>query len=111
MALKYTRLTNLEVTGAMIGPKTSAVSTGANYSLTEAEKGSYFLKVEATAASKVLTLGLAENQPMMIANVGASNAITVKNVSGDTGTSLAAGKVALVIASETADATKVYVLN
>lgn len=111
MALKYTRLTNLEVTGAMIGPKAPAVSMGANHTLTEAEKGSYYLTVEATAASKVLTLGLAEKQSMTIVNVGGTNAVTVKNVAGDTGTSLAAGKVALVIGSETADASKVYILN
>lgn len=109
--MKYTRLTNLEVTGAMVGPKAPAVSAGANYELTEAEKGCTVLAVEFTAASKVLTLGLAERQAMIVANVGASNAVTVKNVAGDTGTSLAAGKVALVIASETADGTKVYVLN
>lgn len=71
-----------------------------------------FLRVSCSAASKVLTLGLDDGQFMLIANVGASNAITLKNVSGDTGTSLAAGKVAVVIGgSSTADTMKAYVLN
>ena len=71
-----------------------------------------FLRVSASAASKVITLGLDDGQFMLIANVGASNAISLKNVSGDTGTSLAAGKVALVIGgSSTADTYKAYVLN
>lgn len=71
-----------------------------------------FLRVSASAASKVLTLGLDDGQFMLLANVGASNAITVKNIAGDTGTSVAAGKVALVIGgSSTADSVKVYVLN
>ena len=71
-----------------------------------------FLRVSCSAASKVLTLSLDDGQFMLIANVGASNAITLKNVSGDTGTSLAAGKVAVVIGgSSTADTMKAYVLN
>jgi len=71
-----------------------------------------FLRVSCSAASKVLTLGLDDGQFMLVANVGASNAITLKNVSGDTGTSLAAGKVAVVIGgSSTADTMKAYVLN
>ncbi len=71
-----------------------------------------FMKVSCSAASKTLTLGLDDGQFMLIANVGASNAISLKNVSGDTATSLAAGKVALVIGgSSTADTYKAYVLN
>lgn len=71
-----------------------------------------FLRVSCSAASKVLTLGLDEGQFMLIANVGTSNAISLKNVSGDTGTSLAAGKVAVVIGgTSVADTVKVYVLN
>lgn len=71
-----------------------------------------FVRVSASAASKVLTLGLDDGQFMVIANVGASNAISLKNIAADTGTSLAAGKVALVIGgSSTADSVKVYVLN
>lgn len=76
-----------------------------------AEQKLLFVNAVASAASKVLTLDLVDGQTMVIANVGGTNAFTVKNVSGDTGTSLAAGKVAYVCASTTADASKVYVLN
>ena len=48
---------------------------------------------------------------MFVANIGGTNAVTVKAISGDTGTSVAAGKVAIVIASSTANASKIYVLN
>ena len=65
----------------------------------------------ASAASKSLVLGLADGQPMIIANVGATNAFTAKNLSTDTGSSIATGKVALVIGSKTANGTKIYVLN
>lgn len=88
----------------------SAVTFDADYALTDAEKD-LFVQAVASAASKKLTLGLQGGQFMLIANVGATNAFTVKNVADDTGTSLATGKVALVIGSTTADASKVYVLN
>lgn len=80
-------------------------------SLKEDEKD-LFLAVSCSAASKTLTLGLEEGQFMLLANVGGSNAITVKNVKDDTGASVGAGKVALVIGgSATADTVKCYVLN
>lgn len=79
-------------------------------SLKEDEKD-LFLAFACSAASKTLTLGLEDGQFMIIANVGASNAVTVKNVKDDTGTSVAAGAVYLVIASTTADASKMYLLN
>ena len=69
-----------------------------------------FLGVTASAASKTLTLGLDDGDMMILVNEGGSNAFTVKNVEGDTGTSLAAGAAALVIASKTADATVVKVI-
>ena len=78
--------------------------------LAEDQKAS-FLAFSCSAASKTLTLGLPEGGAMLIANIGGTNAVTVKNVSGDTGTSVAAGKVAAVFASATADGSKVYVLN
>lgn len=65
-----------------------------------------FLGVKLTAASKTVTLDLEDGDMMILVNEG-SNAFTVKNVSGDTGTSVAAGVAALVIASTTADATVV----
>lgn len=69
-----------------------------------------FLGVTASAASKTLTLGLDDGDTMILVNEGGTNAFTVKNVEGDTGTSIAKGVVALVIASTTADATVVKTL-
>ena len=87
------------------------LSMSANTELTDKQKD-LFLRFSCSAASKVLTLGLDDGQFMLVANVGASNAVTVKNIAGDTGTSVAAGKVALCIGgSSTADTCKVYVLN
>lgn len=70
-----------------------------------------FVSVTATAASKSLVLGLEPGDFMVVANIGAENAVTVKAISGDSGTSVAAGKVALCIGSATANASKIYVLN
>ena len=81
-----------------------------SYALAEDEK-QLFVNFEFTAASKILTLGLAEGQAMIVNNIAASRAATVKNLSGDSGTSVAAGKVALVYGSQTSDATKILVLN
>lgn len=69
-----------------------------------------FLGVTASAASKTLTLGLDDGDMMILVNEGGTNAFTVKNVEGDTGTSIAKGAVALVIASTTANATAVKIL-
>lgn len=80
------------------------------YALKEAEK-QLFVNFEFTAASKALVLGLADGQTMIVNNIAASRAATVKNLEGDTGTSVAAGKVALVYGSTTSDASKVLVLN
>lgn len=65
----------------------------------------------ASAASKKLTLGLGNGETLILVNVGASNAFTAINLEGDTGSSIGAGKVALIIGSSTADGTKIYVLN
>lgn len=65
----------------------------------------------ATAASKSLVLGVEDGQVLFVANVGGTNAFTLKGITGDSGTSLATGKVAIVIGSTTANATKIYVLN
>ena len=88
----------------------TALSIEDDYTLGEYEKD-LFLKAESTAASKSIVLGLTDGQPMIIANVGASIAFTAKNLSTDSGTSIAAGKVALILGSTTANGTKVYVLN
>ena len=89
---------------------TTVISVDADYALAESERKP-FINVTATAASKVLTLDLAEGDCAIVYNAGGTNAFTVKNVSDDTGTSVGAGKVAYVMASRTADATAVKVLN
>lgn len=86
------------------------ISTAVDYELSDVEK-KLFINIVCSAASKKLTLGLEDGDTVLVTNVGGTNAITVKNVSGDTGTSLAAGKVALIVASTTADGSVVKVLN
>ena len=70
-----------------------------------------FVSAVASAASKALVTGLEDGQCMFVSNIGGTNAFTVKNLATDSGSSLATGKVALVIGSTTANATKIYVLN
>lgn len=84
------------------------ISVAVDTKLADAHKRP-FLGVALTAASKTVTLDLEDGDMMVLVNEG-SNAFTVKNVSGDTGTSVAAGQVVLVIASTTADATAVKAL-
>lgn len=81
-----------------------------SYELAADEK-QLFVNFAISAASKTLTLGLADGQSMIVHNVHASRAATVKNLSGDTGASVGAGKVAIVYGSTTSDATKIVVLN
>ena len=76
-----------------------------------ADQRTPFLSFACSAASKAITLGVAPGDFMLVANIGGTNAVTVKAITGDTGTSVAAGKVALVIGSGTANASKIYVLN
>lgn len=90
---------------------TNTISKAVDYALTATEKAKLFTAVEMTAASKVLTLGLAEGQAMIVYNSGATNAFTVKNIATDTGTSLSSNKAILVIGSATKDASIVIALN
>ena len=87
-------------------PITSAV----DHELTDNEKRP-FVAFTFSAASKALTLGLKDGDVMIVANIGGSNAVTVKAITGDTGTSVAAGKVAICIGVAGANNSKVYVLN
>lgn len=96
--------------GWNLSDMSASVSMSDSYALTADEKRS-FIAFTCSAASKVLTLGLANGQGAIVINTGGTNAVTVKNVSGDTGTSVAAGKCALVIASATANGSTVAVLN
>ena len=109
---KYTRFTNLEaevLKGGIVGKTT--LSKAADYTLAAAETAVLVIGITMTAASKSAVLGLKDGQVAIVINEGGTNAFTAKNLSGDTGTSIAAGKVALVIGSETANGTAAYVLN
>lgn len=87
------------------------LSKSDSYALTAAERAAPYVGCTMSEASKVLTLGLQAGQIALVSNEGTTNAVTVKNVSGDTGTSLDAGKIALVVGSVTANETKVFALN
>ena len=86
------------------------LSKSDSYALTAAERAAPYVGCTMSEASKVLTLGLQAGQIALVSNEG-TTAVTVKNVSGDTGTSLDAGKIALVVGSVTANETKVFALN
>lgn len=109
---EYTRFTKVEadvLKGGIAGKTT--LSKAADYTLSAAEAAVPVIGITMTAASKSAVLGLNDGQVAIVINEGATNAFTAKNLSGDTGTSIAAGKVALVIGSETANGTAAYVLN
>ena len=118
---EYTRLTNLEVTGAFAPKggvsgvlngllKATSITKNANYTLADAEKTPY-IGITLSAASKTVTLGLPDGVAALVVNEGGTNAFTLKNVSGDSGTSIAAGKAYLVRASTTANGSKLTLLN
>ena len=110
MAKSYTRFGNLAAncfSGLLEGV---SITKNANYSLADSEKKAY-IGITASAASKTITLGLPDNTVALVVNEGGTNAFTLKNVSGDSGTSIAAGKAYLVRASTTANASKLTLLN
>lgn len=90
--------------------KAVSLSKADSYALADAEKVGVIL-CAMSAASKTLTLGLVDGAAVLFMNSGDTNAITVKNLLGDSGTSVAAGKVALVVASTTANGTTVTALT
>ena len=96
--------------GWKLGDLSAVIEKADSYALAEDEKKP-FVNVSMSAASKALTLGLDVGDVMVVSNIGASNAVTVKAIDGDTGTSVAAGKVALCIGQASANASKIYVLN
>lgn len=107
----FTRFTNVEVTGEIrAAHKAKVLALTGNYTLSDIDKMTETLEV-GSASAVTLTLGGAEGQTFHIENTNASDAITLKNVSGDSGTSLAAGKIAYVICHDTANRTKIVVLN
>ena len=119
--MEYTKLTNLEVTGDLKASggvsgdvkgllKGVSLSKSANYSLADSEKV-FYIGITMGAASKTVTLGLPNGAVCIVVNEGGTNAFSCKNVSGDSGTSIAAGKAYLVRASTTANSSKLTLLN
>ena len=121
-----TRLTNLEVTEKVKAPALEGALTGnhnggftglvtlskaVDYALAAAEKDKQFYSITLTAASKTVTLGNTAGTWCIVHNAGGTNAFTLKNVAGDTGTSVAAGKTFFVIPGATANASIVIALN
>ena len=96
--------------GWKLGDLSAVIEKADSYALADDEKKP-FVNVSMSAASKALTLGLDVGDVMVVSNIGGSNAVTVKAIDGDTGTSVAAGKVALCIGQASANASKIYVLN
>lgn len=82
----------------------SVITLSDNMTLAEKDRA-FVLIVDATAASKTVTLDLPDDACCIVIN-GASNTFTLKNVSGDSGTSVASGGVYLVKASQTANGTE-----
>lgn len=108
--MKYTNFTNLAadaVKGLLEG---TVLTKSDSFTLGKEDRAAY-LGITLSAASKTVTLGLPDNAVCLVVNEGGTNAFTLKNVSGDSGTSIAAGKAALVRASTTANSTNVYMLN
>ena len=96
------------LTGGVIGMAT--IEKAVDYALTADEKAKIVVSGKMTAENKTLTLGLAAGQVAFVYNHG-TNTFTVKNVAGDTGTSLATGKIILMTGSTTANASTVIALN
>ena len=120
--MKYTKFTNVEANEikapTLDGTPTSqkslnaqTVTMTADTTLKADEKNCLAVKFSCSAASKALTLGLEDGQVMFVANVGDTYAVTVKAIAGDSGAAINTGKVAIVIGSSTANASKIYVLN
>lgn len=95
-------------TGAILGSK--VIEKAVDYALAAADKANLALSLKMTAGSKTFTLGLAAGQVALVYNHG-TETFTVKNVAGDTGTSLATTKLLLIIGSATANASTVVALN
>lgn len=89
---------------------TAEISKAADYALLATDKVKPIIVAKMTEESKVLTLGLAANQAVIVYNSG-TNTFKVKNVADDTGTDLATTKAILVIGSATKDASIVVALN
>ena len=99
------------LTGSVAGNlKTAAISKADSYALSDSEKLNQLILLTQTGDGKTFTLGLSAGSAVLVYNAGAK-AFTLKNVSDDTGQSVAAGKVYLVVASATANQSTFVLLN
>lgn len=102
----------IDANGNLIGAITGSISIekADSYALTSAESKKFVISLKNTGNSKTFTLGLEDGQVALVYNHG-TESFTLKNVSGDTGTTVATTKLYLVIGSKTANASKVIALN
>lgn len=96
------------LSGAILGAR--SVEKADSYALSATEKAAPFVSAKMTAGSKVLTLGLTVGQMIVVYNHG-TEAFSVKNVAGDTGTSLATTKALLIVGAAANDGSTVIALN
>ena len=109
--MKYTKYNGGVAADCFSGPQVATVlSKAADYTLSDAEKR-FVVEATFTAASKALVADLEEGQSIIVVNAGGTNAFTLKNLSGDTGTSVGVGKAALLRASRTANASVITILT
>lgn len=101
-----------ELTGKLSGMLMASpkISNAVDYALTSEDKKYTVIVAEMTEASKVLTLGLAANEVVIVYNTAAT-AFKVKNIAADTGTSLTTTKAILVVGGTTKDTSIVIALN
>ena len=96
--------------GWLLGDFSAAVSVEEDIELKDGDKKPCII-VTPVNADCTLTLGLeAGDVALIYVTEDDAAGITIKNVEDDTGTELAAGDVVMVVASQTADATKVITI-
>lgn len=111
-ALKITEsgIETPSVKGGIIGG--AAITKADSYALSATDKANIALSITLSVGSKTITAGLTTGQVMFVHNADTTNAFTLKNIAGDTGTSIAAGKVVMLIGgSATANTAKVIAIN
>lgn len=125
--MDFTRFTNVSVAGTLHAGESVAdkLSAGqifgtqkcsrisiAQQSYTATEENRMALVISASSASTAaLVLGGSDADVFLFCNTNAEDAITVKNLETDSGTSVAAGKTALILCSDVANQTKIIVLD
>ena len=91
------------IDSALVGAAFKAITVDCtdSYALTGAEQNATVINISKAGTSKVLTLGMAAGQRVVITNATANN-VTVKNLTADTGVASTANKTAdfLITAGE-----------